>query len=192
MKTKLRPLVRISAKIITIAVFISINCLLVLTGPLSNPEPLDEVFWMDEFEEAIQIAQSEDCPVVFLFSSEGVRCPVAHRATENVINELKESNLIIFFDVKIDSFEELPKIVQKGFMSWRSGTYLPKAIITSPDLKRVIAIVPFVRSNQKHIEILKKANHKITHPRKPIHLILTVILISMGLIIFIVVKKRRL
>lgn len=77
------------------------------------------------------------------------------------IDELKTKAVLVYVDNKSDKKDSLPKIVRDALKSDAFSNYLPKVVITDPDLKTVICNIPMQGDRKKRKRMYRDAKKKI-------------------------------
>ncbi len=120
-----------------------------------------------ELDNALEEAKANNKTITFLMSDENTRCPLSTQASLNIINEIGNNSILVYVEANNNVALTLPGVVLKAFNSSKAGMYVPKAVIANSRADRVIDIVPYKRSNEEHIELLRKANKKILISEQP-------------------------
>jgi len=113
---------------------------------------------MDHLDAARSEALSGGKAVTFLFSDETTLCTLCSDASRQAMESLSDSCVMVYVN-KRDA-HNLPDIVKSALRSREAGIYIPKVVVMSYDLKKVIAIVPFIRG-EAYRKLLAEAKNKI-------------------------------
>jgi hypothetical protein len=121
------------------------------------------VFRIDQLGEAQNKAKSNNAPIVFLYSDENTDCELATAASLDVIQEFKDSCVIIYVTSGKDknAWTKIPKIVRTAIRSPEAGRFIPKSIIVNPGITKVISVIPYTRDSKKRKESLRRVNDMI-------------------------------
>jgi len=122
----------------------------------------DDAYGMSELDNAVENAREDDWPLAFVLSDQNTTCGLATRATSATFQELNDDCIIVYIHLPNTNWEDLPKIVSKGFKTERSGKYIPKTVIVNAEMNRIIDVIPYRRSDQEHRKLLQEAVHKIS------------------------------
>jgi hypothetical protein len=116
------------------------------------------VYRMNELDAAKSDALSGRKAVAFLYSDQNTFCTQCRSASLQVMETLSGSCVMVYVD-KSDA-PKLPKQVKNALRSPGAGKYIPAVVVMSYDLKKVIAIVPYVRG-EAYKKLLSEAKQKI-------------------------------
>jgi hypothetical protein len=117
------------------------------------------VYRADELQTAVNNANDKGIPIVFLYSDENTTCGLCTSASQDVMDEFKDSAIIIYYSSKNDNdWDKMPSIIKRAIVSTQAGKYIPKTIITDSVAKNVRVIVPYVRDRNQRKSILHEAN----------------------------------
>ena len=124
------------------------------------------VYRADQMSTAINDAKDKNIPILYLWSDENTTCGLCTAASIDIIEEFKNSAVIVYISSKDDSdWEKTPNIVKKSIVSPQAGKYIPKAIVMNSDNKKVYAIIPYERDRNKRKENLHEINMAIRNKR---------------------------
>ena len=120
------------------------------------------VYRADQISTATNDAKDKNIPILYLWSDENTTCGLCTAASIDIIEEFKNSAVIVYISSKDDSdWDKTPNIVKKAIVSPQAGEYIPTAIILNSNNKKVYAIIPYERDRNKRKENLHKINMAI-------------------------------
>ena len=121
---------------------------------------------MTDLDDAIEQAKTSNRAITFFWSDENTSCSLATKASLNIINEMRD-NILVYVDSKRNEAQKLPKVVFEAFRSSKAGRYIPITVITNSRADRIIDIIPYKRSSEEHIKLIRKAKEKILISEQP-------------------------
>jgi len=101
------------------------------------------VYRMNQLDAVQSYALSEKKAVAFLYSDETTFCHQCSSASVQAMETLADNCAMVYVDKS--TANGLPEQVKNALRSPKAGKYIPTVVVMSYDLKKVIAIVPFVR-----------------------------------------------
>jgi len=116
------------------------------------------MYRMGQLDAAKSEALSGKKSMAFLFSDENTLCIQCTVASQQAIETLAGICVMVYVDKY--GAPHLPDTVKSALRSSEAGTYIPKVVVMSYDLKKVIAIVPFARG-EAYRKLLAEAKEKV-------------------------------
>ncbi len=113
---------------------------------------------MNQLDAATSYALSAKRAVAFLYSDETTFCTQCSSASVQAMESLTGSCIVVYVDRSTAS--GLPDKVKNALRSPKAGKYIPSVVVMSYDLKKVIAIAPFVRGDA-YKKLLSETKEKI-------------------------------
>jgi ABC-type uncharacterized transport system substrate-binding protein len=101
------------------------------------------VFRIDQLQQAKEEAKANNKQIVFLYSNEHTDCPLAAKASINIIERFKRSAVIIYFCKK--GWSHVPTIVRKAMNSPEAGKFIPTTVVVDANITGVVSIIPYER-----------------------------------------------
>ncbi len=127
------------------------------TGVASFSLP-GEVYRMDSLNQAADVAREKGLPIAFIYTNEGTTCGLATAATADLVESLKDCSVLVYVCSEGEQdWEKAPDIFRRAANSPQSGKFIPKAVIVDGDMKKLLAIVPYVRD----VDARKQYLHKV-------------------------------
>ena len=117
------------------------------------------VYGIDGIDQAKRMAIMYGHPIAFVYTNKDTSCGLAASASIDAFKELRKVATIIYAcsGKEQNDWIHIPKIVKQAINSPDSGRFIPKTIIVDSDLSKVILMIPYERSPEKRISLLKKA-----------------------------------
>ena len=112
------------------------------SAPAAFSIPSD-VYGIDQLQQATQIAIANNKQIVFLYSNKDSTCPLASKASINIMQRFKNSAIIVYI-CKQDK-AKIPRIVRDALKSPEAGKYIPKTVVVDSGIKQVAGIIPYER-----------------------------------------------
>jgi len=113
------------------------------------------VYQMEDIDEAIDEAKGWAQPIAFVYTDLDCGCSLAESATYDAFRVLR-SDMTIVYACSKNEWSTLPAVVKKALKTAESGRYIPKTVIVSTDMTRVLAIVPYIRNPDERLLVLEE------------------------------------
>jgi hypothetical protein len=117
------------------------------------------VYTVGQFGNAQQVAINSNKPITFIYSDKNTDCGLATAASQDIFQNLKNHSVIVY--AERNDWNNLPAIVRNGMNSPESGQYIPKTVIVSPDLNRVICIIPYAKTKERN-DLIQQAQNLLS------------------------------
>jgi hypothetical protein len=101
------------------------------------------IYRIDQLQQAKEKAKAEDKQIVFLYSNENTDCPLASRASINIIQRYEHSAVIVY--IGREGWANVPRIVKKAINSPEAGRFIPKTVVVDSGMTEVVSIIPYER-----------------------------------------------
>ena len=154
---------------------IAIVVLLLASQSMAGFTISKKIHRMNQFDEAKAEASSDGKPITFIYTDTSSSCGLCASASLNAIDRLKSKTVVVYINSG-NEWNLLPSVVQDALRKPEAGKYIPKTVIVNPEIEKVIAIVPYVRSTKEQNKLLKQARKEIvkampktTQSRKPLN-----------------------
>ena len=106
------------------------------------------VYRINQLDTAKAEALSRNKAIAFIYSDENTTCPLCAGASIDAINYLSDVCEIVYVDKNTD-WEKLPELVRQAINSPAAGRFIPKTIIVDAQIEKVIAIAPYVKTEER-------------------------------------------
>jgi hypothetical protein len=103
----------------------------------------DYVYQIDQLQQARQEAKADGKQIVFLYSNQNTDCPLASKASINIIQRFKDSAVIVY--ICREGWARVPRIVREAINSPEAGRFIPKTVVVDSSMKEVVSIIPYER-----------------------------------------------
>lgn len=134
-------------------------CLTCLCGPSQAGFHLPgHVHVMQLFDKALAEARRRHKPLAFVYTDTETSCGLATRASMNLFERLEGKCVLVYVDSL--SHPKVPGLVRKAVRSPKAGRYIPKAVVLSTNLSKVLAIIPYARG-PAHVRLIDQALDEI-------------------------------
>jgi hypothetical protein len=123
------------------------------------------VYRSDQIEAAQAEAEKEKRGLAFLYSNPKSTCPLCDAASEEAFKKLRTHSVIVLLDVNDkNAWDQVNPVVTTGFHEPQMGHVYPKVVITSPDMKAIVAQLSnkemgssnMYSTAKKHVEAMLK------------------------------------
>ncbi len=101
------------------------------------------VYRIHQLQQAQEEAKANNKQIVFLYSNENTDCPLASKASINIIERFKYRAVIIYFCK--EDWAKAPLIVRKAMSSPEAGKFIPATVVVDASITEVISIIPYER-----------------------------------------------
>lgn len=143
-------------------IFLIIGVLSMIVQKANAFTIMDHVFRMDQFENAGKEALEKNQALIFLYTYEDTSCGLNKTASIDVMEFFKDKAVVVYACSRNNTVKtNLPAIVKDALDSEKSGKYVPKTVVISPDMKEVIDIIPYSRDSYDRKRLMNEALNKI-------------------------------
>jgi hypothetical protein len=104
------------------------------------------VYEIDQLQQARQEAKANDKEIVFLYSNKNTDCPLASKASINIIQRFKDSAVIVY--ICREGWARVPRIVREAINSPEAGRFIPKTVVVDSSMREVVSIIPYERPRE--------------------------------------------
>lgn len=117
------------------------------------------VYAAEDLPEAIETARGREEPLAFVYTDRDTGCNLASSATADAFRAFKDDAVVVYACSLRSSgdWKLIPEPVREALRSPAAGRYIPKAVVTDPEGRRVLAVVPYVRDPSARVEALERA-----------------------------------
>lgn len=120
---------------------------------------INEMFTVDKFEEAKQVAESKNKPILFLYSEKDSKNSESTAVSQDIINAFKPSTVMVYVDATTNNIKELPKNVRKAISD--AGDIYPIAVIFDSKMKEVLFSLAYEANDIRRRKLLSEGKKKI-------------------------------
>jgi hypothetical protein len=125
----------------------------------------DSVYTVSQLNEAKTKAKSSGKPLAFVGTDKASQCALTTAASEDIFEALKDQSVIVY--VEQGDVDNLPKIAGNALNSEEAGQHIPKTVVVSSDMGKVIDILPDVKQDKRaeriKVTLAKIANYMQEH-----------------------------
>jgi hypothetical protein len=101
------------------------------------------VYEIDQLQRAKEEAKADDKQLVFLYSNKDTDCPLATKASTNIIKRFRDSAVIVYIGKQ--GWAKIPRIVKDAINSPEAGKFIPKTVVVDSGIREVVSIIPYER-----------------------------------------------
>lgn len=124
---------------------------------------MDHVFRTNQLEEAEKAALEKNQAIVFLYTYEDTTCGLNKTASMDVMEFFKDRAAVVYVCSRNKAEKEsLPGPVREALDSERSGKYVPKTIVFSPQTMTVMEVIPYVKDETERKRLMQETMEKIS------------------------------
>ena len=121
------------------------------------------VYEVSEIETAIEKSKARNVPITFLVSDKDTTCGLCVRASEQIIDEMRISTVVVY----LRSQNELPAGAKSAIQGVDRGQYIPYAFVFNNDLDKLIGVLRYEEIKADSRQAFREIKKSIRESKKP-------------------------